>query len=151
MQRNFIYFVFSRILGTIGHLGDATVEHTAHHIPIIIQEFLTKEYARNPGVVSHPASVAKILKHAISSFDRDIVRDVAQLFPDGLGASLDKLSDSEIRAIINDYDNGLKNYKKVQLCLYGTTALVALVDPKRENVWVANLGDCQAGTLSNAR
>jgi hypothetical protein len=28
--------------------------------------------------------------------------------------------------------------------MYGTTALVALVDPDHKDLWVANLGDCQA-------
>lgn len=28
--------------------------------------------------------------------------------------------------------------------MYGTTALVALIDPDHVNLWVANLGDCQA-------
>lgn len=131
-----------------GHLGDATVEHTAHHLPIIIQDFLSKEHARNPNLLSRPSVIANVLAHAISSFDRDIVRDVAQLFPNNsLDAALDGLSDADIQATINDYDAGLRNYKKVQLCLYGTTALVALADPKREHLWVANLGDCQAGAF----
>jgi len=28
--------------------------------------------------------------------------------------------------------------------MYGTTALVALVDPDHKDLWVANLDDCQA-------
>jgi pyruvate dehydrogenase phosphatase len=32
--------------------------------------------------------------------------------------------------------------------MYGTTALVALVDPEHENLWLANLGDCQAVMVS---
>jgi len=35
-----------------------------------------------------------------------------------------------------------ENWRKARLCMYGTTALVALTDPKGEGVWVANLGDC---------
>ena len=35
--------------------------------------------------------------------------------------------------------------KNARLCMYGTTALVALVDPDHQNLWVANVGDCQAG------
>lgn len=38
--------------------------------------------------------------------------------------------------------------KKARLCMYGTTALVALVDPDHQNLWVANVGDCQAGLSS---
>ena len=60
-------------------------------------------------------------------------------------SALEKLSDEEIRSVINDKEHGWKNYRKAQLCMYGTTALVYLVNPQQENLWVANLGDCQAG------
>lgn len=66
------------------------------------------------------------------------------LIPGGL--ALDTVSDKEIQDIINDHDRGGENFYKARLCMYGTTALVALIDPGRENLWVANLGDSQAGT-----
>ena len=59
----------------------------------------------------------------------------------------ERVSDAEVRRTINDYtcspcgdsgqmeaDDG-SNYRKVQLCMYGTTALFAFVDPRRENLW----------------
>lgn len=128
-----------------GHLGEATVEHTAHHLPVIVQEFLDKAVKDDgPACLKDPMIVSALLKRAFASFDRDIANDVLELFPGGV-ASLDRLSDEYIRSVINDHKNGLENYKKVQLNLYGTTALLALVDPRQENLWVANLGDCQAG------
>ncbi|KAF7323311.1 Hexose transport-related protein [Mycena chlorophos] len=45
-------------------------------------------------------------------------------------------------------EKGGDNYRKARLCMYGTTALVALTDPDHENLWVANLGDCQAVLVS---
>lgn len=89
------------------------------------------------------------MRSSISSFDEAIAADVINLFPGGceggLGA-LESLDDDAIRAIVNDYDNGLQAYAKAKLCMCGTTALVALVDEVQENLWVANLGDCQAGS-----
>ena len=73
------------------------------------------------------------------------MNDVLALFPGGIHALM-SLSDEEIRDIINDPYGDFENSKKIQLCLHGTTALVALVDSARENLWIANLGDCQAGT-----
>jgi pyruvate dehydrogenase phosphatase len=72
---------------------------------------------------------------------------VLELFPGGL-ASLPDRTDEEIQAVVNDFTgpSAGANYKRARLCLYGTTALVALVDPAHENLWVANLGDCEAGT-----
>lgn len=153
-----------------GHLGTATVEHTAHHLPVIIQQFLASTQSSHPSLL-HPSSacyaetVSEILQRAISSFDDDIVRDVLDLFPTGakytssfaythdatvtdlddLTQRLDELDDEEVRRVINDYDGSGENYRKVQLCMYGCTALVCLVDPARENIWIANCGDCRAG------
>lgn len=78
------------------------------------------------------------------AFDDAIANDVLDLF--GGLKGLDNFSDAEIRNIINDQHSGGANWKKARLCMYGTTALVALVDPDHTNLWVANLGDCQAGT-----
>lgn len=60
---------------------------------------------------------------------------------------MEKYSDAQIKEIINDQHLGGANWRKARLCMYGTTALVALVDPDHINLWVANLGDCQAGAL----
>lgn len=51
---------------------------------------------------------------------------------------------SMIQAIINRNADP-QFLKKARLCMYGTTALIALVDPDHQNLWVANVGDCQAG------
>ncbi|EPQ50570.1 protein serine/threonine phosphatase 2C [Gloeophyllum trabeum ATCC 11539] len=128
-----------------GHLGVATVEHTRHHLPIIIRDFL-RDAAKSKGPSSlTPEAVSEILSRSIRSFDDAIAGDVLDLFPGGL-ESLSDIPDAEIRKIINDHYHGASNYNKARLCMYGTTALVALVDPAHENLWVANLGDCQAGT-----
>lgn len=87
-----------------------------------------------------------ILSDAITSFDNAIAGDVLELFPGGI-ESLLGLTDEEIQEVVNDVGDGRgngSNYQKARLCLYGTTALVALVDPAHENLWVANLGDCEA-------
>lgn len=99
-----------------------------------------------------------MLSSRITAFDNAIAGDVLELFPGGI-ESLPGLTDEEIQAVVNDFavpgvgSNGAgagagagENYKKARLCLYGTTALVALVDPAHENLWVASLGDCEAGT-----
>jgi len=52
-----------------------------------------------------------------------------------------------VRAIINQH-TAAQFFKNARLCMYGTTALVALVDPDHQNLWVANVGDCQAVFVS---
>ncbi|KAI9433847.1 protein serine/threonine phosphatase 2C [Lactarius indigo] len=117
-----------------GHLGDATVEHTAYHLPIIVKESLQKVITGPATPAPGPDLMRDILSNAITAFDDAIAGDVLELFP-------------EIQEVVNDFGDGRgngANYQKARLCLYGTTALVALVDPAHENLWVANLGDCEA-------
>jgi pyruvate dehydrogenase phosphatase len=102
---------------------------------------------------------------AISEVDDAITRDIVGLFPAGpkyppselVGAGLgglvpqirqiEELSDDQIDAIVNDMESGGVNNAKVLRGLRGSTALVSLVDPSGENLWVASLGDCQAGSF----
>lgn len=140
-----------------GHLGDTTVEHAAHHLPVIVNELLYKLIPTPDAPLPTPDIIRHTLSSRITAFDNAIAGDVLELFPGGI-ESLPDLTDEEIQAVVNDFSvpggagsNGAgagtgANYKKARLCLYGTTALVALVDPAHENLWVANLGDCEAGT-----
>lgn len=127
-----------------GHLGDVTVEHVAHHLPIIIQEFLERA---DPAKLGDPTFISSLFSQSIVTFDEAIAGDVLDLF----GGSVEQLkdySDAEIRKIINDQHSGGANFRKARLNMYGTTALVALVDPEHLHLWVANLGDCQAILVS---
>jgi len=87
--------------------------------------------------------VSNLLIKTISDFDRSILDDLLGLFPDGSDA-IDRLSDSEINSIINDFDSGGTNHTKVLRCMQGSTVLVSLVDSEGLNLWVCSLGDCQA-------
>ncbi|PPQ82353.1 hypothetical protein CVT25_008314 [Psilocybe cyanescens] len=126
-----------------GHLGDVTVEHVAHHLPIIVRDFLRDAEGASGGGKQTPESISELFTKAIMAFDDAIAHDVLDLF----GGSVDKLADytdAQIREIINDQHKGGANWRKARLCMYGTTALVALVDPEHKDLWIANLGDCQA-------
>ena len=123
-----------------GHLGDLTVEHTAYHLPIIVKELLS---SAPPERLRDPAEVSRILSDAATSFDHAIAGDILRVFPGGIQALAD-MPQSTIQAIINRNTDPLF-LKKARLCMYGTTALFALVDPDHQNLWVANVGDCQAG------
>lgn len=129
---------------TTGHLGVTTVEHVAHQLPIIVRDFLREALEDDPSKRLTSAFVSSLLSRSITSVDEAITADVLNLFHGGIDG-LSKYSDEEIRLKMNDPSDGGANFKKARLCMYGTTALVALVDPQRENLWIANVGDCQAG------
>ncbi|KAG2356311.1 phosphatase 2C-like domain-containing protein [Suillus spraguei] len=130
-----------------GHLGSHTVEHVAHHMPIIVREHLELITRKHGDRVVPPPLIADMFSMAIRAFDDAIANDVLELFPDGL-SSLSRLSDLQIQEVLDDQLSGGQNYTKARLCLYGTTALVALVDPDHQNLWLANLGDCQGLMVS---
>lgn len=130
-----------------GHLGSHTVEHVAHHMPIIVREHLELITQKHGDRVVPPPLIADMFAMAIRAFDDAIANDVLELFPGGL-SSLSRLSDLQIQEVLDDQLSGGQNYTKARLCLYGTTALVALVDPDHRNLWLANLGDCQALMVS---
>jgi len=97
------------------------------------------EHGQQPGV----KEVSHILASTLAEFDNDIRRDFLQLFPKGQD-SLVELSAGQIRQLINDHSTGGENYTKAMRSICGTTALIGLMDPARRNLWIANLGDCQA-------
>lgn len=130
-----------------GHLGDATVQHAAYHVPIIVREFLEDLDKKHGGRVVPPPLVADVFSSAIRAFDDAIANDVLELFPGGLDAAME-MPDQQIHSILNDQFVGGKNFERARLCMYGTTALVALVDPEHTNLWLANLGDCQGVMVS---
>ncbi|KAI6123177.1 phosphatase 2C-like domain-containing protein [Pisolithus croceorrhizus] len=130
-----------------GHLGDATVQHAAYHVPIIVREFLEDLDKKHGGRVVPPPLVADVFSGAIRAFDDAIANDVLELFPGGLDAAME-MPDQQIHSILNDQSVGGKNFERARLCMYGTTALVALVDPDHTNLWLANLGDCQGVMVS---
>ncbi|KAJ3917849.1 phosphatase 2C-like domain-containing protein [Lentinula edodes] len=125
-----------------GHLGDVTVDHVSNHLPIIVGEFLQKAFDSDPSRLSDPGFISDCFSRSIIAFDEAIAGDVLNLF--GGIEGLSSYTDRQIREIINDP----KNYRKARLNMYGSTALVALVDDTHENLWVANVGDCQAILVS---
>lgn len=72
--------------------------------------------------------------------DDQITEEFLAIFPGGPQA-VAKLSDRKILELINQRGN----VAKIKRCMSGSTVLVALVDPRHENLWVASLGDCLAG------
>jgi pyruvate dehydrogenase phosphatase len=81
-----------------------------------------------------------MLKKTFEMFDKALLDDLYSVLP----KDFETLSDVELKKIINDQATGGKVYSTVIRCMRGSTAIVSLLDPNRINLWVANLGDCQA-------
>lgn len=131
------------MLSDIGHAGDATVIHAIEVIPGDLRARLSAALSAKNSTQSIDIEyiVPDVIQASLNAFEKGLVADLESLFPGGL-ETIKKMSDDEIKAIIND---GGVNHTKVIRCMRGTTVLIALLDPKKENIWVASLGDGQAG------
>jgi len=119
------------------------VKHIAANLPAQLQSALFDLLAASESKID-PGSVSDLLSKVITSYDDSLTKDLYDLFPGG-HEELNKLSDDEIRAVIHDSAAGGPNHARVARCMQGSTVLVSLIDPNRDNIWVASLGDCQAG------
>lgn len=128
-----------------GHAGGETVKHVAAHLPGQIQSALIDLLAGS-GWRIEPNSISNLLSKVIISYDNFLTKDLYDLFPGGV-EELSRISDDEVKAVIHDSGIGGPNHAKVARCMQGSTVLVSLIDPNRDNIWVASLGDCQAGML----
>lgn len=115
----------------------------ASNLPNTIQNALAKvlHHDRTPDA----STISNVLTSTIASFDEDIGKALLTLFPDP--EALTKLSDKEIRDIIND---GGSNSTTILRCTLGSTVLISLVNPSRTNLWIASLGDCAAGMTKHS-
>ncbi|CAE6452165.1 hypothetical protein ACGC1H_002356 [Rhizoctonia solani] len=116
-----------------GHAGEECAEYAMKNLPAHIQEALSS---------SADESFDSQLVSAFVSFDNTIIRPVLELFPDS--DALGSMPSEHLEAMINDQASGGENYKKIILAMRGTTAVVALVDSSRRNLWAAGVGDSRA-------
>ena len=93
------------------------------------------------------AAISGILSDCITRFDHSITNDFTRIFPGG-PAALQGMSSTQIRHLFQDRTfgpPGSQDLTAVTRCLQGSTAIVTLTDPSKHNLWIANLGDSQAG------
>ncbi len=138
-----LFFHMQRTDKPPGHAGEETADYAVEMLPSMMKQHIQGFLDNHKDYSS--ASISDVVVNAISSLDNAIAHDLLEIFPDP--QALDGLSDAAIKDIINDSDRGGQNINKVLHCMRGTTVLVSLVDPTKTHLWVASLGDCQAGML----
>lgn len=132
----------------VGHAGHEVSDLTSKVFPGKLKVVIDSLFTRDPeGIMEEPTTeqISNALSETLIAWDDEIVADFLALFPGGQEQA-ETMPIEEIKALINDTHRGGENHYKVMKAIRGSTALLSLVDPKKENLWVANLGDCQAGT-----
>ncbi len=84
------------------------------------------------------------MKTAIEEFDKSLLLNFTKLFDDGEDFSDKKWDDrSEIYKVVGY--QGDQTFTDARLAIVGSTALIAYINRAKPHVWVASLGDSNAG------
>ncbi|KAI0302560.1 protein serine/threonine phosphatase 2C [Russula brevipes] len=133
-------WVFTAIFD--GHAGHATVEHASRTLPSMIRQAL-ESLLRSFRGHGFPAAVSRLLSDCVTRFDHSITADFMRMFPGG-PAGLQGMSATQVRNLFQDRTSGAQNVTAATRCLQGSTVILTLTDPSKHNLWITNLGDCQA-------
>lgn len=129
---------FKKLSVTSGHAGEEVSEHLSKTFPGHLRYALELLLSRNP--LASSQDISDMLTRGFEAFDNSIIDDLFNLLP----TDYEKLSEEELKKLINDQESGGKVYNACIRCMRGSTAIVVLLNPEKSHIWVANLGDCQA-------
>jgi len=121
------------------------VDHASRTLPSMIRQALNS-FLRSFRGQGFPAAVSGVLSDCITRFDQSITTDFTRMFPGG-PASLQGMSSTQIRHLLQNRTSLPQGMTVVTRCLQGSTVILTLTDPSKHNLWIANLGDGQAGVL----
>lgn len=120
-----------------GHGGHATVDYATQVLPTQLKQHLE---ARSQ---SHPDYISQLLHDTIVNFDESLKRDLLAILPDV--DVIAQMTNDKLHTLVGDLQASEDRDMVLKRCMHGTTALIALFDPPKRNLWVATLGDGIAG------
>lgn len=132
-----------------GHMNHHTVDHISAALGPYLKDSLAAALRSRPPDSKIPALVTSVLERSLEHLDNTLVSDFLSVFPSGKAEELRSLHPSRVKQLLSDCpsaEKGPSGYLRAARAFGGTTALVTLVDPTKSHLWVANIGDCIAGT-----
>ncbi|KDQ57576.1 hypothetical protein JAAARDRAFT_156361 [Jaapia argillacea MUCL 33604] len=124
-----------------GHAGHSTVDYVVATIPVQLKHSLMSQLEAASEFT--PEAVMTAMSEAIVECDTGITTKFMALFPEG-ELQIASTPDETIVRKINDDAVGGQGHATTLRCTQGSTVLISLTDPRKENLYLANLGDCQA-------
>lgn len=130
-------WVFCAVLD--GHVNSHCVEYAQAELPILVQAALRAATLDTEGQRQSPPpeTISRLLSDALIKLDDALTSELLRLVPEGV---LETPSSPTAQAVQN-LDPTLALTSR---CLGGATVIFSLLDPQKQNLWVTNLGDCQA-------
>ncbi|KAG6897008.1 hypothetical protein C0992_004719 [Termitomyces sp. T32_za158] len=123
-----------------GHAGSEAAEYTKDNLPSVLRNALRSKLASSQARYNH-AEISALLRLQIEEFDRQIGAAVIALCPDP-----HELDHSSASSLLDSPDSC-----SLRRAISGTTLSIALIDGKKENLWVIGLGDSSVVLLTNER
>ncbi|KAJ7362261.1 hypothetical protein DFH08DRAFT_321263 [Mycena albidolilacea] len=126
-----------------GHCGSQLSDFAAQKLPALLSERLRADNV----------DVEAVMKDTIEEFDRSLLLPLLGLFDEGEDWSDPKWlnTETEVYPRIGDPDKDDERYAAGMRATVGSTALIAFLDKQRKYLWVASLGDCDAGYVGDTR
>jgi len=122
-----------------GHSGHEASEHAVQSLPPLVRSHLESALTSDPDAT--PSAIGDSLSKVIQIFDKSFEDNLKSVIPQ----NFESFSDRELQVLINDQATGGRVYTKVMRCMRGACSVIVVVDPAKENLWIVNLGDCEAG------
>lgn len=116
-----------------GHGGHATVDYATQVLPTRLKKHLESRSHSRPDYIS------QLLHDTIVDFDDSIKRDLLGILP-GVEV-IAQMTDNELHALVGSLQASKDSNMVLKRCMHGSTALIALFDPPKHNLWIASLGD----------
>ncbi|KAI8993784.1 phosphatase 2C-like domain-containing protein [Trametes punicea] len=114
-----------------GHMNHDTVDYISAALGHYVKDSLAAVLRSRPSPSALPTLVSDILKQALTHIDSALVSDFVAIFSSAEPDELRRLDPCRIKQLLNRTSSE-------------KSALVTLVDPTKNHLWVANVGDCIA-------
>ncbi|KAI6113217.1 phosphatase 2C-like domain-containing protein [Pisolithus croceorrhizus] len=122
-----------------GHCGLDTVDFVHGQLPAMIRTSLQALLNKSQSSAPAPELVSETISRSIRHLDNSIRADLFDLLPCN---RLESMSDFELHCLMKQQS---RRWATISArCTQGSTIILALSDPPKRNLWVANLGDSQA-------
>lgn len=129
----------------LGHVNDHTVQYILETLPSAIKKSLDERLNAHQDEQIPSKLVHDALYQEIMGLDQTIVSGFARIFDDERLSAGNRSTQSASKTVINDRSQNDGLYDTIARALGGCTALIVLISAKKDEFWLANLGDSFAG------
>ncbi|KAH8916918.1 protein serine/threonine phosphatase 2C [Atractiella rhizophila] len=120
-----------------GHFGPLVSNDAVQRIPLLLTTALTVLFQAKTSPTEE--DISNVLSSTIEAYDKSLAQEFLETFPQ------ERMEDGSMTEQELDWRFAdERNQQLAELVVNGSTVVVALLDAKKENLWIANVGDAEA-------